>query len=703
MGKRSVTASMYNYPMHYASIVVATLTCLISTAHAEQLSLALVFGDHMVLQRAIPLPVWGKAPAGQAIRVEVFDAADKSVSMVGGQVGSDGRWRVQLPPLLASASPLTLRVTCGSESISRRDVLVGEVWLCGGQSNMEWPIGASHGGAAFAASLPATVRCFTAPHDMAVAPLEAQPAEWLVATAQNAQNFTAVGSWFAAKIQESLDVPVGLLSINWGGSLAQSWTPADIAIKHPVFSKRITAEQALGRAYEQRSAAEKQLDLSNASAAYDGAIAQYWKTLQGQEPGFAQQWKSARVDAADGWSTGEVPGEHGSTVGTESLAKFDGATWWRRTVSVPQSWVGRDLRIALGPIDDSDIAWVNGTEVGRTTGLHSASRNYVVPAAAVLSSAIDVAVFVLDTGGAGGMTGQADRMVIRPASTEALSAADAKPVSLAGEWQWKRGLEGGGNFAPSPPTGTSHPLLAWNAFGAMWNAMMAPVATYGIRGAIWYQGESNADNAQEYRQLLPLLIRAWRASWQQGDFPFGIVQLAGFQAASENPVEGVWSELRDAQLNTLRFVPACGLAVTLDVGDANDIHPRDKKSVGNRLAQWALAQVYGKGGESSGPIFLSAVKQGATMVLTFDHAAGLQSVGGAPVGGFAIAGSDGKFEWANATIVGSTVIVSHPKITDPTAVRYAWSCNPVRANLINGAGLPASPFATDRPATLPTH
>ncbi len=683
------------------SMIVMSL-CVASAASAE-ITLPAVFSDHMVLQRGIPLPVWGKASAGQAIRVDVLDATGTSLSAVEGQVGSDGRWRVQLPMLLASAAPRTLRVTCASESLSRSDVLVGEVWLCGGQSNMEWPIGASAGGGEFAAQLPATVRCFTAPHEKAVAPLDAQNAQWMVATAQNAQNFTAVGSWFAAKIQAELDVPVGVLSINWGGSFAEAWTPANIAVEHSMFAARVAYQQAQGRAYEQRSAAEKQLDLSHASSAYDSAVAQYWKTLEVSDPGFEQQWQSAPVDASSGWSTGVVPGAHGTTAGTESLAQFDGGTWWRRSVTVPQSWVGRELRLALGPIDDSDVAWVNGTLVGRTTGLHSASRNYVVPSAAVRSTAVEIALFVLDTGGAGGMTGSGDRIVIRPGSTEGLAAADAKPVALAGTWQWKRGLEGGGSFAPTPPTGTSHPLLEWKAFGSMWNGMMAPVATYGIRGALWYQGESNSDKAQEYRQLLPLLIRSWRTAWQQGDFPFGIVQLAGFQQASENPVEGTWSELRDAQLNTMRSVAACGLAVTLDVGDANDIHPRDKKSVGNRLAGWALAQVYGKGGVWSGPIFESAANQGATIVLTFDHASGLQTVGGAPVGGFAVAGSDGKFEWASAVIQGSTVVVSHPKIAHPTTVRYAWSCNPVRANLINAAGLPASPFATDRPSTEPTH
>lgn len=686
--------------MNIPTILAAAF--LASTAQA-QLSLPSVFSDHMVLQRGIQLPVWGRAPAGQSIRIELIDANGKSRAEATAQTGVDGKWRTQLPSLTSSAMPLTLKVTAGSESIVRSDVLIGEVWLCGGQSNMEMSVGASDGGSAFAASLPSTVRCFTAPHDMAPSPRDDQPAQWVVATPQTAGGFTAVGGWFAAKIQKSLDVPIGLLSVSWGGSPAEAWTPAKFAGKHPMFASTVAAQQAQGEAFDHRSPSDAAVAAEEASRAYDAATSAYWLGLQAKDPGFQQQWQQGTIDSSGGWVVGQVPGAHGSAAGTESLAKFDGGTWWRRSVSLPQSWLGRDLNISLGPIDDSDVAWVNGIEVGRTTGRPAAARNYRVPAAAVRVGSNDIAVFVLDTGGAGGICGQADQLMIVPSATTGLTGSDANPISLAGEWQWKRGIEGGGNDAPTtvvqPPV---NPLATWSAFGSMFNAMMAPVATYGLRGAIWYQGESNADRAAQYRELLPLMIRAWRESWRQRDLPFGIVQLAGFRAPSDDPVEGVWAELRDAQLNTMRVVPKCGLAVTIDVGDAADIHPRNKKAVGERLAGWALSQVYDQGGEWSGPIFKSAKVQEATMVLTFEHADGLASVGGAPLGGFAVAGSDGKFEWGSATIQGSTVIVSSPKVPSPTTVRYAWSCNPVRANLINAAGLPASPFATDRPTTSPT-
>ncbi len=686
----------------FANCAIPLVIAVASEANA-QLALPSVFSDHMVLQRDMPLPVWGKGSAGQQVVVEIVDATGGQVASATGPIAVDGRWKVQLPALGAHARALTLRVRCGSESISRTDVLVGEVWLCGGQSNMEWPVGASLGGTEFAASLPSTIRCFTAPHDMAVAPLDEQPAQWVVASPANAQHFTAVGSWFASKVGATLDVPVGLLSINWGGSLAESWVPVAAAARDTLFGDSVAKQQTVAREYEQQSAAEKQLAMSRATDDYQKAIAQYWNALEVKEPGFQGSWQRAEVGEAQGWSNGVIPGQHGSAAGTESLATFDGGTWWRRTIEIPTSWIGRDLRLALGPIDDSDVVWVSGIEVGRTTGLHSAPRNYVVPASAVTSRSLELAIFMLDTGGAGGMTGAAERIAVRAASTDGLSGGDAQPISLAGSWQWKRGIDGGVPVAPAPPVGASHPLLAWNAWGSMWNAMMAPVAGFGIRGAIWYQGESNADRAQQYRALLPLLIRSWREAWREGDFPFGIVQLASFQAASNDPVEGTWAELRDAQLNTLRAVPACGLAVTLDVGDAADIHPRNKQVVGSRLAGWALAQVYGKGGEWSGPLYLSAVARGSQLVLSFDHASGLTTVGGTPLDGFAVAGSDGIFVWGNASIEGSTVVVSHPSIARPTAVRYAWSCNPVRANLINGAGLPASPFATDRPASPSNH
>ena len=690
--------SNFRAPNNLIALALLWIT-LTATARAD-ITLPSVISDHMVLQRDMVVPIWGRAKAGQMVEVSIVDASGKVINSVQAKSGDDGKFMARLPAMNACKNPLMMKIACAGESVQRSDVLVGEVWLCGGQSNMEWNVQGSTGGDALAQRLPSTVRCFTPAHEMSAHPEEDLPTNWVVATPQNALGFTAIGSWFAAKVGSTLDVPVGILSINWGGTRAEPWTPADIALTHPMFTASVADQQRAGATFEQMSSAQMQKLMEGQASAYQDAITAYWKTFQLNESGFANHWATESADVAHSWRAAQVPGVFGTVAGTESLADFDGASWWRRTFTLPNSWAGRDAKLFLGPIDESDIVWINGTEVGRTTGLWQAPRTYSVPSATLHAGVNEIAVLIVDTQGAGGFTGKAEAMEMTLVSTAGVGAADTNPIALAGEWQWKRGSTSTVQ-APNPPQAPSHPQAQWASFGSMWNAMMAPVVPFAIRGALWYQGESNAGEADQYRELLPLMIRAWRTKWNEGDFPFGIVQLAGFLEASDNPVEGEWSALRDAQSNTARVVPHCGLAVAIDVGDANDIHPRNKKAVADRLAAWALAQVYARGGEFSGPLYQSSSVQGAKMIIAFDHADGLAGANGAPVGGFAIAGSDGKFEWADAKIDGSTVILSSPKVQTPASVRYAWSCNPVRANLVNSAGFPAPPFATDIPETKP--
>ena len=681
-------------------IALAILAITLPTIARADITLPSVIADHMVLQRDMVVPVWGRAKAGQMVDVSIVDGSGKVINSVQAKSGDDGKFMARLPAMSACKNPLMMKVACAGESVQCSDVLVGEVWLCGGQSNMEWKVQGSIGGDTLAQTLPATVRCFTPDRRMSAHPEADLPTKWIVSTAESAQGFTAVGAWFAAKVGSTLDVPVGILSINWGGTRAEPWTPADIALTNPMFAAIVAEQQKAGATFEHMSPAQMQTLIDEQTRAYQEAISAYWKNLQLKESGFANHWETEPADAAHTWRAAQVPGVFGTVAGTESLADFDGATWWRRTITLPNSWAGRDAKLLLGPIDESDIVWINGIEVGRTTGFWQAPRTYSVPGATLHAGVNEIAVLIVDTQGAGGFSGKAQGMEMNLATTDGVSATDANSIALAGEWQWKRGSTSTVH-APNAPQGPTHPQAQSGSFGSMWNAMMAPVVPFAIRGALWYQGESNAGEADQYRELLPLMIRAWRAKWNEGNFPFGIVQLAGFRAASDDPVEGEWSALRDAQSNTVRVVPHCGLAVAIDVGDANDIHPRNKKTVADRLAAWALSQVYARGGEFSGPLYQSSSVQGAKMIVTFDHATGLAGANGAPVGGFAIAGSDGKFEWADAKIEGSTVILSSSKVQAPTTVRYAWSSNPVRANLVNSSGFPAPPFATDMPQTKP--
>lgn len=659
------------------------------------ITLPAVFSNHMVLQRECPLQVWGHATGSGDVQVAIVDPDDAIVSTAKGVVGSDGLFRVTLPPLTASKLPHRLVVTVGSEITERTDLLIGDVWLCGGQSNMEWPVSASADAQPISDSLPPTVRFFTVPHELAAYPVGDVVGEWVVASPASTPKCTAVGAWFAQDLSRALDIPIGLLNINWGGSPAEAWVPVDTAAESPAFRDVVATERAAGAAYEQESLAEKQRKYDLQFAQYIEAVESYWKSLRERELGFVEGWLTAPASEENGWAQASLPQVFGSAPETVALADFDGATWWRRGVEVPASWAGKAARISLGAIDDSDACFVNGVEIGRTTQLHMAPRVYDVPAGLLKAGGNEITLFIIDTGGSGGLSIRPQQMLMRVVDGQGVPQAESKSIALAGSWRWKRGGEFDGRMGPQPPAGAAHPQAAWGAFGSMWNGMMSGVAPYGIRGAIWYQGESNADRAQSYRALLPLLIESWRNKWGVGKFPFGIVQLAAFRAPSDDPVEGEWARLRQAQLDTAKSVEVCGLVVTTDVGDANDIHPRNKRAVGERLAGWALSTHYGKGGEWSGPLYRGYAVAGSVITLAFDHAQGLAAQGGGKLDGFAIAGADGRFRWADARIEGDRVIVSHVDVSAPVAVRYAWSSNPVRANLTNATGLPASPFATD--------
>lgn len=342
----------------------------------------------------------------------------------------------------------------------------------------------------------------------------------------------------------------------------------------------------------------------------------------------------------------------------------------------------------LGPIDDNDTTWINGTQVGATAS-YNADRKYNVPANVLKAGKNVIAVRVFDGQGAGGINGKPDQLTLVPEGGAA--------VSLAGEWKYKVGVALT-SAAAYPAALTDNPNVAT----VLYNGMIAPLVPFGIKGAIWYQGESNTGRDEQYRRLLPTMINDWRSRFGVGAFPFYIVQLANFMAQDTEPKDDAWPRLREAQYLTTKTVPNTGISNTIDIGDAGDIHPKNKQDVGKRLALNALALTYGKKIEYSGPVYKSMKADGNAIRLSFDHVGGgLMAKGGMALTGFAIAGDDKKFVWADAKIDGSTVVVSSPKVAQPTAVRYAWANNPV-CNLYNKDGLPALPFRTDSPAATQT-
>lgn len=646
-----------------------------------------LFTDGLVIQQGIPAPVWGWSTPNHHIRVAVGGFAAETTS------DNKGRWMVKLPALRAADHlGQRLRMTIdGDQTLTIDDVTVGEVWLCAGQSNMEWPVAqADEAKTEIAQARFPQIRLFTVARAVATSPSDDVQADagWQRCSPATVTGFSAVAYAFGRELHAAQQVPIGLIHASWGGSMAEAW-----------MSRAALAAEPVLRPILDRGDSGSALPAPD-SPAYRKALNAWEAKAYHRDPGnkgVKKGWAKREFDDAK-WPTMDLPRAWEST-GLD----IDGAVWFRRTVAVPPAWKGKALDLSLGPIDDFDTTYVNGVEVGatgsETPDAHTVPRIYRVPGKLVKAGDLVIAVRVFDRFGAGGLVGAPAQLSLRPATpakpatTGKKPAAKkplGKPLSLAGDWRYQIELR----LAPKrdlPPlplhSGSPHRPAVLN------NAMVQPLVPFALRGALWYQGESNAERAEQYRTLLPSLIRDWRLGWGQGEFPFGIVQLAGFRARQAEPAASDWAELREAQALAARQANI-GVVTAIDLGDAQDIHPTNKREVGRRLALWARAKVYGERLPWSGPQFTAMFVQAGDIRLQFDHADGLTTSNGKAPTGFAIAGIDRRFVWATARIDGTSVVVSSPQIAAPVAVRYAWADNP-ELNLVNGAGLPALPFRTD--------
>jgi sialate O-acetylesterase len=630
----------------------------LSASAASQLRLPAVFGDHMVLQRQTVAPVWGWDDPGQTVAVQASWAAAALMT----RADTNGHWRVDLPTT-AATGPQTLVVE-GSTRVQFDDVLLGEVWIASGQSNMEWSLPYTEGGdERIQAAHHPGLRIFNVANAIAREPLDDCDGRWQVVTPATIGQFSAVGYHFGRELHAQLDVPVGLIGSNWGGTVAESWTSEGSLVELGDFSAdlaRIEAERS---------------EPDAAAAQAEAARRAWWEHLESADPGGRDAWAAVDLDLGD-WSPTEQPA-HWSGAGLE---EFDGVVWMRRTVEIPLAWVGRDLQLELGPIDDLDTTWFGGERVGgyETMGFWSTPRVYAIPGQLVRAGNVDITVRAIDTGGPGGMS--ADAAALRLFS---LDHGESAAIGLAGTWRMRRGasMETLGRL-PS-----SNGWFNQNRPTALFNGMIAPLVPYALQGAIWYQGESNVGRAAQYARLFPAMIGDWRRHWDRGEFPFYYVQLAPFRYGG-NGVDSAL--LRDAQRLSLA-TPNTGMAVVLDIGNPDNIHPLNKHDVGHRLALWALGQTYGHAElVYSGPLFRGVRRQGDVLVVDFDHAEGLHAKSGTPKH-FEIAGADGVFEIASAEIVGQTVVLSSPLVLAPEQARFAWS-DVAEPDLINAAGLPASSF-----------
>jgi sialate O-acetylesterase len=663
------------------SLLILCLSITCGQSDAIAIDLPAVFSSHAVIQMNTELPVWGTADPGTEVTVEFAG------QRVTGEADGSGSWMVTLAPIPANAEGQKMVIAGGGQRIVLNDILVGVVWLCGGQSNMEWTVRQSMNAQEeiAAGDLP-WLRCIKAPHLLSREPENDIDARWRVSTTKTAGSFTAVGTFLARRLHEELGVPVGLLDVNWGGTRAEPWTEMGSLKRHPRFSQRILNLEAEIRRWGNRSEEEIAALFEKQRQDFEDRASSWWDQKLADDPGRSGNWSAADVDDSE-WDTMPVPG-----LWQGKNSDWDGFVWYRREVEVPSDWQGQDLILEPGAIDDADITYWQGQEVGRTTNQHALRRSYTVPGSLVEEGRAVITIAALDTGGAGGITGDANRVQLKLKNGSADSA-----ISISGDWKIRRGAAFSGDRGPYPPAPPNAPGMTTVDPAVMFNAMLSPFIPYAIEGAVWYQGESNSNEPSEYRELLPLMIGSWRKAWGI-NFPFGIVQLAAFKAVSDDPVQGGWARLRDAQDFTHRMVRNTGLAVLTDIGDARDIHPINKQDVGRRLADWALNRCHGRSDlPESGPFYLRSKVDGNTMVLEFTHCGdGLVGRRGKPIDGFAIQGQDGRWHWGVAEVSGPMEIrVTHPQVQMPKAVRYAWQDNPVRANVVSSFGLPMAPFKTD--------
>jgi len=658
----------YTVRMNSRWLAVAVLCASGALFPAQaQIQLAGLFTDHMVLQRNARVQLWGSAAPGELIRVRPSWYEQDAAATA----DSEGRFVVALTTPEASG-PHTIKIQgrgkgAASAPIVLSDVMVGEVWLASGQSNMEMGVGYQRPGYSgvlnweqeLADADRPRIRFFNVENQISPAELDEVRGAWVVADPKSVNDFSATGWFFAKRLEHELDVPVGVVAADWGGTPAQAWTSARALRGFPRFEADLAACAALKGDSDERERERAQ------------ALERYERELLAVDPLSAAKAQSPRFDDR-AWTSAEQPG-----VWSGDLAGFDGVLWMRRTLEIPAAWAGMQLELSLGTIDDEDTTWWEGVQVGATQTWDTARRYRIAPEL-VRAGSVQIAVRVIDTGGEGGMRGAPTILYVgRPDTREKLS--------LAGSWRIARGAEQArlprypARYEPGPGTAS-----------VLFNGMIAPLQRNTFAGAIWYQGESNVGYADEYTRLFPALIQDWREHFGR-ELPFYYVQIAPHLYRGDS---GNTALLRESQRAALAL-PRTGMVVTLDVGDPRDIHPKNKQAVGRRLASFALRDVYGRADEvCEAPAVHSARAEAGGVKLEFQGSESLEACGESA---FEIAGEDGVFVPATQAVSGRSVRLSGALSGPPTQVRYAWSAAPTASLRGASSQLPVAPFSLKLP------
>jgi sialate O-acetylesterase len=627
------------------------LFLMVSIMVSANVRMPLLFSDGMVLQRNKPIPVWGWADANEKVEVH-FNKQTKTTT-----ADKNGKWLVRLDSEIAGG-PYELSIK-GKNKIVIKNVLVGEVWICSGQSNMEFQVSkAMNSKEEIEDSNYPMIRHFGVAQDLSGSPKEDLKAgKWAVCSKETVSDFTAIGYFFAKKLYAELKIPIGIINTSWGGTCVETWTSREAFENSEDFKAMITEIPML--------------DIDSISKNYAKIMRERIEKIQGSEVSTANETTFKELTYNDtSWAELNVPGLWEN----QPLEDLDGVVWMRKTITLSAEDAKKEAVLSLSKIDDEDITYVNGIEVGRNT-IWEAQRVYPVPTNILKAGVNVIAVRVIDNTGGGGIYGD---------SSDLKLTLGNKIIPLEGKWKFKVVVV---NTVLSP---NSYPSL-------LYNAMVNTLIPYAFQGVLWYQGEANVWRAKQYKKAFPLMINDWRTKWNQGNFPFYFVQLSTFNEFNGNSKVGSrWAELREAQTQTLQL-PNTGMVVTTDIGNAKDIHPTNKQDVGKRLAAIALNNNYGKKMVYSGPIYKSSEIKEDQIILTFDSiGSGLSTSDNTEnVKGFEIAGADKVFYPAKAIIKDNKVIVSSEKVQNPVAVHYGWADDASDANLYNKEIFPASPFRTD--------
>jgi sialate O-acetylesterase len=642
-------------------LAISALACVLacgSRSWADP-SVSTLFSDHMVLQQGHEIRIWGTADPAEAI----------SVTLAGHHASATAdareRWSASLPAMSAGG-PFTL-IIHGKKELVIRDVMIGEVWIASGQSNMTFSLGGTeHADTEIPKADYPQVRLFRVPRKIALSPQDTTlPAHWQICTPDTAKEFSAVAYFFARKIHRQLHVPVGVIESAWPGTTLQEWIAPEVLEADPDLKSLVDA-------WSHATSAEKTFADDSLPFELEFDDFELIPATDGSNP-------TTLADFDDGIATTSTGGSFSYSWNETSDSTFDlaspghGSKGFAARVSgrlngAQDAILAADYHLDRTPADLTQYAglrfWVRGSGSFRFRSRQPTITDYDDYGMPVMKATEDwqpVTILFRDLR-------QDGWGVVEPLTMDALTGFSIECLTPLGE-------------ADLPVS-------------VLYEGMITPLIGYNFRGVLWYQGESNALKAHQYRKLLPALISNWRAAFQEQDLDFLIVQLPNHGAIPQQPTDSAWAELREAQLLTVKHVPDTGLAVTIDVGDPKDLHPHRKLEVGERLALWALGTTYKQPIEYSGPLYESLAISGNTARVRFSHAAGLEVRGSDELQGFEIAGADRKFHWATAHIDGDIVTVSSPDVANPVAVRYAWADSPI-CNLFNKAGLPASPFRTD--------